>query len=87
MNEEGSSIGVFLEALPCSNTSEQGQRDKTIDGEPDGAGGGVLASSGKGLPSMEGECSHLMPLLSSIGGWQTTREGRTLKQEKEKDVR
>jgi hypothetical protein len=24
MNEEGSIISVFLEALPCSNTDEQG---------------------------------------------------------------
>jgi hypothetical protein len=74
MNEEGSSIGVFSEALPCSNTSEQGWRDETTDGdpggcgEPDGTSGGVSTSSGKGLPSTEGERSLLMPLLSSIGG-------------------
>jgi hypothetical protein len=74
MNEEGSSIGVFPEALPCSNTNELGRRDETTDrdpgggGEPDGTGGGVSASSSKGLPSMEGEHSRLMPLLSSIGG-------------------
>jgi hypothetical protein len=74
MNEEGSIIGVFSEVLPCSNTSEQGRRDKTTDedpsggGDPDGASGGVSALSGKGLPSVEGERSHLLPLLSSIGG-------------------
>jgi hypothetical protein len=63
-----------MEALPCSNTGEQGWHDETIDGDPggggdpDGAGGGVSASSGEGLPSAEGECSRWMPLLSSIGG-------------------
>jgi hypothetical protein len=67
-------IRVVLEALPCSNTGEQGRHEETSDGDlggggdPDGAGGGVLASSGRGLPSTEGERSHLMPLLSSIGG-------------------
>jgi hypothetical protein len=74
MNEEGSIIGVFPEALPCLNTGEQGLRDETTDGDPggggdpDGAGGGVLVSSDKGLPSAEGERSLLMPLTSSIGG-------------------
>jgi hypothetical protein len=74
MNEEGSSIGIFPEALPCSNTSEQGWGNEATDGDPDGgrdldgAGGGVLASSGKGLPPAEGERSCLVPLLSSIGG-------------------
>jgi hypothetical protein len=74
MNEEGSIIGVFLEALPCSNTGEQGRRDETFDGDPsgdgdpDGAGGGVSAWSGKGFSSAEGECSRLMPLLSFISG-------------------
>jgi hypothetical protein len=74
MNEEGSIIGVFPEALPCSNTGEQRQRDETSDGDsggggdPDGTGGGVLTSSGRGLPSAEGERSRLMSLLSSIGG-------------------
>jgi hypothetical protein len=38
MNEEGSIIGVFPEALPYSNTGEQGRHDETSDGEP-GAGG------------------------------------------------
>jgi hypothetical protein len=74
MNEEGSIIGVFSEALPCSNTGEQGWCDETTygdpggSGDPDGVGGGVSTSSGKGLPSAEGERSRLMPLLSSIGG-------------------
>jgi hypothetical protein len=74
MNEEGSIIGVFPEALPCSNTGEQGRCDETSDGDsggggdPDDVDGGVLTSSGRGLPSAEGERSHLMPLLSSIGG-------------------
>jgi hypothetical protein len=74
MNEEGSIISVFLEALPCSNTDEQGRRDETSDGDPDGGGDpdgvgdGVLTSLGRGLPSVEGERSRLMPLLSFIGG-------------------
>jgi hypothetical protein len=56
------------------NTSEQGRRDETTEGDPggggdpDGASGGVSASSGKGLPLAEGEGSRLVPLLSSIGG-------------------
>jgi hypothetical protein len=73
MNEEGSIIGVFPKALPCSNTDEQGRRDETTNGDPggggdpDGVGGGVSASSSKGLSSTEGERSLLMHLLSSIG--------------------
>jgi hypothetical protein len=60
--------------LPCSNTSVQGQRDEATDGDlggggdPDGAGGGVSTSPGKGLPPAEGEHSRLVPLLFSIGG-------------------
>jgi hypothetical protein len=74
MNEEGSIIGVFPEAMPCSNTGEQGRRDKTTDGDlsgggdSDGADGEVSTSSGKGLPPAEGERSRLVPLWSSIGG-------------------
>jgi hypothetical protein len=74
INEEGSSTGVFPKALSRSNTSEQGRRDETTDGDPgaggelDGAGGGVSASSGKGLPFAEGERSRLVPLLFSISG-------------------
>jgi hypothetical protein len=74
MNEEGSSIRIFSEVLPCSNTSEQGRHDETTDGDPgrsgdlNGTAGGVSASSAKGLPPAEGEHSRLVPLLSSIGG-------------------
>jgi hypothetical protein len=73
-DEERSIKGVFPEAFPYSNTGEQGRRDETSDGDPssggdlDGVGGGVLTSLGRRLPSAEGERSHLMPLLSSIGG-------------------
>jgi hypothetical protein len=73
-DEERSIIGVFPEALPCSNTGEQGWRDETSEGYPggggdlDGTGSGVLASSGKRFPSVEGEHSYLIPLLSSISG-------------------
>jgi hypothetical protein len=72
--KERSIIRTFLEELPCSNTGEQGRHDKISNGDPggggdpDGAGGGVLAPLGEGLPSAEGERSRLMPLLSSIGG-------------------
>jgi hypothetical protein len=33
-----------------------------------GTDGGVLASLGEGLPSVEGVSERLVPLLSSIGG-------------------
>jgi hypothetical protein len=35
-------------------------------GDPNGVGGGVLVSLGYGLPSLEGDREHLVPLLSSI---------------------
>jgi hypothetical protein len=66
--------GVAPEAQPCSNIDEQWRRDETSDGDPggggnpDGTGGGVFALSGRGLPSIEGERSYLVPFLSSIGG-------------------
>jgi hypothetical protein len=59
---------------PCSNTGEQGRCEEISDGDPSGSGdpddtgGGVLASLSEGHPSMEGECSHLMFLLSFIDG-------------------
>jgi hypothetical protein len=62
------------------NIGEQGRREEISDGDPggdgdpDGTGGGVLASLGNGLPSGEGECSRLMPLWSSIDGEQRARE-------------
>jgi hypothetical protein len=73
-SEGGPLTGVAPEALPCSNTDEQRRCDETSDGDPGGGGdpddigGGVCATSGKGVPSAEGECSCLMPFLSSIGG-------------------
>jgi hypothetical protein len=63
---------MSLEGPSCSNTSEQGWREETFEGDPgsggdpDDVGGGVLVSLGGGLPSTEGERSHLRPLLSSI---------------------
>jgi hypothetical protein len=48
--------------------------DETSDGDPGGGGDldgtsvGVFASSGRGLPSAEGERSRLTPFLFSIGG-------------------
>jgi hypothetical protein len=65
---------MFPEGPPCSNTGEQGRHEETFDedpgggGDPDGVGGGVLASLGKELPSMAVELKRLVPLLSSIAG-------------------
>jgi hypothetical protein len=54
--------------------------DPSGGGDPNDAGGGVLASLGKGLPSVEGEHGCLIPLLSSID--DKTRAGeRNPKQE------
>jgi hypothetical protein len=36
--------------------------------DPDDTDRGVLTSLGEGLPSVEEERKHLVPLLSSIGG-------------------
>jgi hypothetical protein len=58
----------------CSNTGEQRRREEISDGDPggggdpDGTGGAVLVSLDDGLPSLEGEREHLVPLLSSIIG-------------------
>jgi hypothetical protein len=60
-DEESSITGMFLEGPPCSNTGERGWHEVTSDGDPggggnpDGAGDGVLASLGDGLPLVEGE--------------------------------
>jgi hypothetical protein len=73
-SEEGPLTGVVPEALHCSNTGEQRRRDKTSNGDlggggdPDDAGGGVFALSGRGFLPIEGERSRLMHFLSSIGG-------------------
>jgi hypothetical protein len=59
---------------PYSNTDEQGWHEEISDRDPgaggdlDDTGGGVLVSLGEGLPSVEGECELLVPLLSSIDG-------------------
>jgi hypothetical protein len=71
-DEESSITGMFPEGPPCSNTSERGRHEEISDGDPDGggdpngAGGRVLASLGEGLPSAEGEHGRLVHLLSSI---------------------
>jgi hypothetical protein len=65
---------------PCSHTGEWGQCEETIggdfsgSGDPEGVGGGVLAPLGDGLPSIEGERSRLVPLLSSIDCKQRARK-------------
>jgi hypothetical protein len=73
---------------PCSNTGEQGRREEISDKDPggggdlDGVGGGVLASLGEGHLSAEGERECLVPLLSSIGGYQRVREKNPKKAQK-----
>jgi hypothetical protein len=82
-DEARSIIEAFSEGPPCSNTGEWERRDEISDvdpdsgGDSDGTGGGVLASLGEGLPSGEGECSHLIPLLSSIVRKQRARERKS----------
>jgi hypothetical protein len=71
-DEERSTTEALMEDHPCSHTGEWGQCEKTSGGDisgggdPDGAGGGVLAPSGDGLPTLERERARLMPLLSYI---------------------
>jgi hypothetical protein len=69
-DEKKSTTRVFSDDPPCSHIGERGQREETsggdVNGDPEGAGGGVLAPSGDGLPSLEGERACLMPLLSFI---------------------
>jgi hypothetical protein len=58
---------------PCSNTDEQERREEISNRDPcgggdlDGTDGGVLASLGEELPSIEGELERMVHLLSSIG--------------------
>jgi hypothetical protein len=60
-NKERSTTGAFLEDPPCFDTGERGyheetsSRDVSNGSDLDGAGGGVLAPSSDGLPSLEGE--------------------------------
>jgi hypothetical protein len=69
-----------MEDPPCSHNGERGQREETSSGDvsgggdPEGAGGGVLAPSGDRLPSLEGERACLVPLLSSIDCKQRARK-------------
>jgi hypothetical protein len=85
-------IGTFLEEPPCSNIGEQGRCDEISDRDPgggrdpDGAGGGVLASLGEGLPYVEGERSRLMPLFPLLVVSRGQERG-TLKQIKEMNGR
>jgi hypothetical protein len=71
-DEERSTTGAFPEDPLCSHTGEREQHGETSGGDvsggddPEDAGGGVLAPSGDGLPSLEGERVRLVPLLSSI---------------------
>jgi hypothetical protein len=70
-----------------SRRREISDRDPDGGRDPDGAGGGVLASMGVGFPSGEGECSRLLPLWSSIAGEHWAREGGTLEKTKERNGR
>jgi hypothetical protein len=71
-DEERSTTRAFPEDPPYSHTGERGQREETSggdvsdDGDLEGVGGRVLASSGDGFSSLEGEQARLVPLLSSI---------------------
>jgi hypothetical protein len=79
--EDRSTTRAIPEGLLCSSIGEQVRREDTStedpggDGVSDGADGGVLASLAAGLPSGEGECSRIMPLLPSIVGKQRIRKG------------
>jgi hypothetical protein len=71
-DEDRSITGAFPEGTPYSNTSEQGRREDTFDGDPggggdpDGTSGGVLVLLGDRLPSLVGERARLVHFLSSI---------------------
>jgi hypothetical protein len=91
-DEDSSTTRAFPRGTPCSNTVSKGGEKTLPTGDP-GDGGdtddtdrGVLASLGVGLPSVEGEHSHLRPLLSSIVGKQRARE-RNLSKRKTRERR
>jgi hypothetical protein len=79
-DEDRSITGAFPEGPPYSNTSEQGQREHTFDGDPGGGGdpdgpsGGVLVLLGDRLPFLEGEWARLLHLWSSIVGKKRARK-------------
>jgi hypothetical protein len=76
---------------PYSNTGERGWREVISDmdpgggGDPDGTGGGVLASLGEELPSAKGKRGRLVPLLSSITGKLRAGERETLSKRRNKE--
>jgi hypothetical protein len=71
-DEDRSTIGIFSEGPPYSNTGEQGRREEISDGDPngnedpDGTDSGVEPPLGDEEPSLEGERERLVPILSSI---------------------
>jgi hypothetical protein len=89
-DEDRSTTRAFSEGPPCSNTDERGLREDTSAGDPrgdgvsDGVGGGVLALLAAGFPSMEGERSRLMSVLSSIVGKRRTKKETLSKKEMKK---
>jgi hypothetical protein len=92
-DEKRSTTGAFPEDPPCSYTSERGQCEETSSGDinsggdPDGAGGGVLAPSSNGLPSLEEERARLVPLLSSIDcKWRTRKVNPSQERKKNYDM-
>jgi hypothetical protein len=79
-DEDRSTTRTFSKGPPCSNTGEQGWREKTSDGDPGGGGdldsanGGIELPLGEEEPSLEGERERLVPLLSSIMAKRRGRE-------------
>jgi hypothetical protein len=87
-DEDRSTTRTFSEGPPCSNTGEQGRREKISDEEPggsedpDGASGGVEPPLSDEEPSVEGERECLVPLLSSIVAKRRRREEKPKREER-----
>jgi hypothetical protein len=93
MNEEGSIIGVFPEALPCSKTGEQGRRDETSDGDPggggdpDGTGGGVFGIIGRRTSLCGGRVFMLGASLVLHRWLANDKKGKSPKASKRENMR
>jgi hypothetical protein len=73
-DEDRSTTRTFSEGPPCSNIGENGRCEQISNGDPggggdqDGTGGGDEPPLSEEEPSLEGERTRLVPLLSSIVG-------------------